>query len=50
MTDSPKNRVRDPALENVRRELHDDGHLNRLLSRMDRSRLDDNSAKEWRKK
>ena len=43
------NRVSDPALENVRRELLE-GHLDRLLSRADRSKLQDNSEKGWHKR
>ena len=52
MEEDPKelhNRVNDPSLETVRQELLE-GHLNRLLSRMDLSRLKDNSERRWQKK
>ena len=43
------NRVADPALQQVRDELLN-AHLNRLLSRADRSKLQDNAEKKWQKR
>jgi arylsulfatase A-like enzyme len=43
------NRVADPALQDVRDELLS-GHLDRLLSKADRSKLQDNTEKRWRKR
>jgi len=51
MSDDPKelhNRVGDPSLKRIRGELLK-GHLSRLLSRMDMSRLNDNSKNKWMK-
>ncbi|MEE8399787.1 MAG: sulfatase-like hydrolase/transferase [Desulfobacterales bacterium] len=43
------NRVADPALQDVRDALLN-GHLDRLLSRADRSKLQDNAKTRWQRK
>jgi arylsulfatase A-like enzyme len=47
--DELHNCIDDPSLKHVRDELLE-GHLNRLLSRMDLTRLNDNSEKGWQKR
>ena len=46
--DELHNRVNDPSLRNVREELLEEP-MSRLLSRMNHSKLSDNSAKNWDK-